>query len=474
MKKKELLGFSCLSALLLVFAASMNMNAANAVQTRFSIYDPTYQSNISTANVTETFTVEIRVADVTQLIGWGFYLQWNASILDFVRCDEGPFLNRSGSFQSDFGPVRKPGIPGWPYDDTMYVTNSLIAPTQDMAATGSGVIATVTFSVKAEGKSTLHLHDTLLLGWIPRGMGTPPIIEHVVEDGYFILPAPKIFINPPRILGPAFGVGKLFDINISIANVNNLYNWSLGLSWSPGLLDAMEIAQGPFLKNVGTTNPQPEINQAKGFLNISNTLVGEPLGGVNGSGTLATVTFLVEAKGRTDLIIYPSKLYKSDGSPILHVRVDSSFSNVNIDVAITNVDVTPTSVRVGESVTITVDTRNEGEIEENIDITVYYGNKTVESRSVSDLPAGNSTTLTIEWKTISVTPGTYTITAKADPVPGEVNLDNNVKEADKKVTVSGGLFDMMPLLIGGVVVAATGGTTGFFLYRRRSKNRNKS
>jgi len=167
-------------------------------------------------------------------------------------------------------------------------------------------------------------------------------------------------------------------------------------------------------------------------------------------------------------------LYKSDGSPILHVRVDSSFSNVNIDVAITNVDVTPTSVRVGESVTITVDTRNEGEIEENIDITVYYGNKTVESRSVSDLPAGNSTTLTIEWKTISVTPGTYTITAKADPVPGEVNLDNNVKEADKKVTVSGGLFDMMPLLIGGVVVAATGGTTGFFLYRRRSKNRNKS
>jgi len=431
----------------------------------------------------ETFTIDIRVADVKQLVGWQFFLQWDTSILEDVEVAEGAFLNRGGTIPSVFVTKKIPKeiIPS---GETLYMADALVNPPQDMSATGSGVLATVTFRVKAEGKSTLHfLQDvnpparvSKLLQWYsstspPPGVDWPPKIPHTTEDGYFDFAAPKIFLDPKEVFGKHHTAGTTFDINISIADVNNLYNWSLGLTWDPQVLEWRNTVPGTFLPSDNFAQELP----AAGYLKLSNRLPDGPPGGVNGNGTLATVTFGVKAKGECKLDIIETKLFMRDGTPILHVHAGGEFSNVDHDVAISNVDVAPTKVRVSESVTITVNATNLGEVEENFDVTVYYGNKTIGSTLVPSLSAGNSTTLTITWVTTGVEPGTYTIKAEASKVPKEVNFVNNVKEAASKVTVTGGLFEIpVPLLIGGVAVAATGGLTSFYLYRKRSKSQGKS
>lgn len=465
----------CLTTFVILLAASFTaFNTVEAGGTRVFVYDPKWETIISSAEINATFTIEIKVADVDSLVGWQFFLRWNSAILEVVGVAEGSFLNKSGSYPSDFGPVRKPGDANWEYNDTVFACDALVNPSQTMAATGSGVLATVTFRVKAEGTTTLHFRQddpnvSKLIGWSAPGMGLPPKIPHTTEDGYFILPGPQVFVDPDKVLRPDFLAGASFDVNVSLTSVSNLYNWTLGFSWDPAVLYVNGVAEGPLLSDKGATEFRQSINNTGGFLNMSNRLLNVPLGGVNGSGTLATVSFLVEAKGESKLNIYDTWLFKSDGGIILHVHKDGFFSNVNHDVEVTSVDVLTTSVKVGDSVTITATVKNLGEVEENFDVTVYYGDKTVGTSAVAGLVPDDSDTVEVTWYTTGIAPGVYTISARASQVPGEVNLDNNFKEASSKVTVTGQQADYsMYLIIGGVVaVVAIVGIGVFLLYRRR-------
>jgi hypothetical protein len=127
-------------------------------------------------------------------------------------------------------------------------------------------------------------------------------------------------------------VGSTFDINITVANVTNLYAWQFNVTFNPSVLEFTGIEEGPFLKQAGTTYMLPTIidNDAGfTFFGVSLWLYPAPPGGANGSGTLATITFAATGNGTSTLHFYESKLNDWDHEhkvpvPIPHTAVDGS------------------------------------------------------------------------------------------------------------------------------------------------------
>lgn len=96
---------------------------------------------------------------------------------------------------------------------------------------------------------------------------------------------------------PAVKVGENFVVQVSAANAKGLNNASFMLSYDATRLQLVDQKEGPFLKLDGS----PTVFQAypgrnKGDLAVSINRTGAA-GGVDGSGTLASVTFKAIAKG---------------------------------------------------------------------------------------------------------------------------------------------------------------------------------
>jgi uncharacterized repeat protein (TIGR02543 family) len=117
--------------------------------------------------------------------------------------------------------------------------------------------------------------------------------------------------------------------------------------------------------------------------------------------------------------------------------VTATFTLVSVghDVAITDVSVSPSQVRVGEIVSIVVVAANLGGYSETFNVTVYYDSNIIQViPTVSMLPR-SSETLTVEWNTTNINPGVYAMSANATIVEGDTNPDNN-NFTDGQVTIT--------------------------------------
>ncbi|MDH7477397.1 MAG: CARDB domain-containing protein [Candidatus Bathyarchaeota archaeon] len=81
----------------------------------------------------------------------------------------------------------------------------------------------------------------------------------------------------------------------------------------------------------------------------------------------------------------------------------------------------------GNVIQINVTVKNEGTAFETFNVTVYYDDNKIGTEEVVDLIPGGELILTFYWNTETAMPcHAYTITAIADTVPDETNVDNNV------------------------------------------------
>lgn len=107
------------------------------------------------------------------------------------------------------------------------------------------------------------------------------------------------------------------------------------------------------------------------------------------------------------------------------------------DVAAVNQTASPTVVTQGEAVNINVFVENQGTQSETFNVTCYCDSGVVGTQLVTNLPAGNSTTLNFLWDTTGASPGDYAVKAWADSggVISETDEADNWCTAPTIVTV---------------------------------------
>jgi hypothetical protein len=120
---------------------------------------------ITAAQLGETFSINISIANAVDVGTWQVGLKWNPGIIDFVSVAQGDFLNSHGSTIWAQEIHQSEGY--------IYCAAAMAPP--PIGVNGGGVLATVTFEAIAEGDSTLEFtnpgYDTFLMN--PEGMDLP-------------------------------------------------------------------------------------------------------------------------------------------------------------------------------------------------------------------------------------------------------------------------------------------------------------
>jgi len=198
---------------------------------------------------------------------------------------------------------------------------------------------------------------------------------------------PEITIYVAPLISTA-NQGGVFSVNITVANVLNLYAYEFRLSWEPSLLDLTSVAEGPFLNAEGTymTIFTPRIYNTpdpfgiSGYVYVACTLLGEPAtAAASGSGTLAVLEFLVEEEGSTSLHLYDTRLISSLMVEISHTTKEGYYRHAFFTYS-------PMTPSVGEettfnaSLSFTLDGRvisyywvfDDGNISSTVDSTIVH------------------------------------------------------------------------------------------------------
>ncbi len=288
------------------------------------------------ANPTESFIIEIGVADVTDLFSYEARVGFDKNVLEATDVEEGPFIKDQTT--SPMGTYFSYTIA----DDYVYVACVTLGKYPGVG--GSGNLFTVTFTVKAAGESTLHLYGTILLD------SSVVEISHSTSDGDFHTTAPvAAFSFTPDTYGrPIVGETISFDASAS---------------YDP---DGGSIVSYVWDFDDGTNGTDVITTHA---YNVSTTLL-----------TSYNVTLSI-----TD----------DDGeNNTVSLEVDVKFH----DIAILEIE-TPDEVHTGEIARIDVTVLNNGSHHDTFNVTAFYNSIPINTEFVDGLSPGDNETLTFLWNT---------------------------------------------------------------------------
>jgi hypothetical protein len=232
-----------------------------------------------------------------------------------------------------------------------------------------------------------------------------------------------VSVSPSSITVP---IDQNLTISLTISGVSDLYGWEIQLTWNSTLLDALDASEGQFLKAAGSTFFNYDVNATEGSMFIECTLTGD-IPGVNGDGTLATVTFeSLALAGSVSLHLADVELSDPNSNSIYCSSSDGTVTVIreSHEVAVVGVETTKTIVGQGYSVNITATVEDLGSFSEIFNTTIYAGTIALYTQTVN-LESGASMMLFYTWTTYNFAYGNYSISAYASPVPGETNTANN-------------------------------------------------
>jgi len=397
----------------------------------------------------ETFTVDIDVARTYDLQGFEFKLDYNTTVLDATDLVLG-WAVYSTVPDSTYYTVKEE------INDTLGRIWLSLTFSEPFFFRGSGTLAAITFNATVEGSSVLYLHNTILYSSAAKP------ISHITGIGFFVCTRflTTVSVNPSTITA---AVGTAFTVNITVSNVTNLQSWQAGMAFNPNVLECLSYEEGPFLKQAGPTSMiSATINNFAGKISPGScSCIGMPR--VNGSGTLATVTFKSKAYGTSELHLTSVLLVNSDFALIPLDIVDGYFE-AYIDVTSPTVSITnpePDAIIASTSVMVEWIGADNGtgieyyslylnkELVTNTTGTSYGLLSLVEGLNNVTVVAydkvGNSASDQISI-TVDLTPPTLSIAAPSDKSYLKDTVLINVTGNDAN-------FDRMELYIGDILVA---------------------
>ena len=147
---------------LIALSAAMAIKPSQATQATATVSVNPAKLNLTTAYVGQTIQIDINVSNVQGLWGWALQnVNFNPKVLNVTNVQEGPFLK---SKDSTFFL--------WTSNSTLAFSEGDIpeincAFAEDTTASGSGVLATITFRVLAAGSSPIIIGAAALMSDIP-------------------------------------------------------------------------------------------------------------------------------------------------------------------------------------------------------------------------------------------------------------------------------------------------------------------
>jgi len=361
---------------LLVIASVATIGTVKASPYTTKVYvDPQQVKGIS---VGDTFTVDVNVTDVTNLNAFEILLNYETSILNYDSATEGPFLKMGGTTRFVVTNVESLG--------RIMILGFLNSSDQDNVD-GSGVLATVNFTVTGNGATDLDIGEWSSYAYQPHNWlinTTKNLIPHDSASGFF-----SNIDNDPPVAS--------FTFTPTAPNVSQIVTFNATASSDPdGTIASYEWDFGDGTPIVTETDPIT----THAYVDAGNY----------------TVTLTVTDNGTIPI---------TDTA-----QADVTVSSLPHDIAITTITLAETKVIVGDFALVDVTVENQGTQDEtSINVTVSYNTTFIETQTIN-LTVGETKTLTFKWDTASVAPGAYTIKAEAT-----VDTDDDPSDDTKTTTI---------------------------------------
>jgi hypothetical protein len=393
----------------------------------------------SDVNIGDSFTIFVKITDAVDVRTIQFTLRWNASVLNITDYNEGDFLSQGG--------VRDT----YPLFKTHETNPSLLEPgtllhgntiqgTPLSGISGVGTMINATFVAADAGVTGLFLYDVHLAD----SFNNPaPVI--MLEDGYVNMEPPMFAVEPSSIENAALVAGSTFSVNVTLIGAEDVLGFSFKLFYDrlgDGVLSATNVTAASFLNE--PAEYETEINSTELSVKVNATSTAAT--GVTNDGVVATITFEVNAEGETVLdladTLLNDRLARIKTPPVPHSppAIDGYFSNIPIghDVEVSQLLVSPTQLSAGGFVTINATITNIGGFDESVDVVAYHtGTTEITRQNGVTLTSGQRKSVLLIWDTTGVSPGSYTITVRAN-IADDADLDNNDLTYATAVKIEGG------------------------------------
>ena len=325
--------------------------------TEYTVLSPTERFSLSVGTtqvgVGDTFTLRLSADNMTNLAGWQADITFDPNVLKANSVSEGNFLKQKGG-RTHFG---KGTI------DNQKGKIAGISSTRISAGgvDGEGQLLSVTFTAKAIGKTRVSLrgfHAGSSAGKTipsrPRDIimtvGTPSASDVVaVGDEVFTLSTDATPVPS----------GASFTLRLSAEKVTDLAGWQTDITFDPALLEVVKVDEGDFLKTggEGTFFLRGTIDNTAG--KITGVSAARLSGGVDGTGSLLSVTFTAKTAGETRVTFSNfqagnrrSEVIASNIPEISITIEDSGFPawDVNQDGQVSILDLIQVAQRLGSTV----------------------------------------------------------------------------------------------------------------------------
>jgi ABC-type transport system substrate-binding protein len=406
----------------------------------------------------ETFTVNINVSFVEDLYTWQAGMSFNASVLEALSIAEGEFLKRAG-----VPTLWTPGTIDNVVGEIGYSACSITGATPGVS--GNGQLMNVTFKVKESGTSDLNLTDVLLLdsnlveippakesngyvqinvqdiaildvktaspttrylyvnqysgdysGWGWEEAGTTPYLD-AVGDGNYIYAryGPEVYfpdLGLPAVF-PVIGKFGFQDLTLGPNDVIKSVTLEAYTRYDPGYDEAWDL--DVYARNTTDTPPTTWIGSLWGTdqwswhtVRWDTSLVSDHFPDIKTESGLNAWRVLY-------IMYWTADDYGHGTAYIDAIRLKVEIETTNVAEAY------PTWIH---PININVVVENQGTATETFDVTVYAGTNVIGTKSVT-LDAGENTTVVFSWDLAGFPEGTYTISAEAEVLYGEIDTADN-------------------------------------------------
>ncbi|MGD0495784.1 MAG: cohesin domain-containing protein [Candidatus Bathyarchaeia archaeon] len=366
----------------------------------------------------DNFTVDVSIVNASGVYGLEFQLSFNTSILSANSITPGSFIPGSVT-------------PSTEVNNTAGFVKFNVSLSSSLD--GSGALATISFQVQALGHTALHLYGVRLVD--SSGQALP----YATADGSFdnVLLA-KLAVDPSLIIDPTLVPPATFMINVTLAEVRDLYGYQFNLTYDPNVLICLQVQIQDVL-NETYYIPNQSIDNLKGFIFINVTYYqpGLPLN-IDSPVLVVAIKFRVKSMGATNLTLTDTGLVDSTGQPITHEVYNGFFQSLIVDIGVVDLFASPTEFYKGQSTNITCTVTNEGNSTQSFVLNLYYNSTLLATVNVTSLAPSTNATITVTWSTTAVSPGKYVLSAQVPPLPFETHIsDNNLTDGMVKVKIPG-------------------------------------